>query len=450
MKSIVTKYSLLLLFIGLTVLSAKQQNVLIIMVDDLGYADLSCYGSKDMRTPALDKLVSEGMRFNEFYSNSCVCSPTRAALLTGRYPELVGMPGVNRLHNDDSWGFLTKDTIMLPELFQKAGYTTSLIGKWHLGIVEGNRPNQRGFGEFKGFLLGMMDDFWEHSRQGMHQMRRNETPIYPKGHATDLITEWSIEALQRDAASEKPFFQFLAYNAPHFPVQPPIEWLYRVKKREPGIEETRARMVAFVEHLDYGIGQVLDALDDLNLRDETIVVFTSDNGGLLSVGSNNGSLREGKTHVYEGGIKVPTCIRWPGRIKAGQSTEFSALTMDIIPTLAELCDIPVEHEIEGRSFSKLLLTGEQEAFQRPVFHMWLQKYKTKESIRAGDWKLLNDQWHPLGERDGVTYELYNIACDPGEQKNLADSLPERTEEMASSLEAHMQNTQKIEWRRPEE
>jgi arylsulfatase A-like enzyme len=427
----------------------NRPNVLVIMVDDIGYADLSSFGSTDLQTPHLDKLVSEGMRFNEFYSNSTVCSPTRAAFLSGRFPELVGMHGVTRLHPKDSWGTLTPESIMLPTLFQEAGYATTLIGKWHLGLEKANRPNQRGFDEFHGFVLGMMDDYWEHSRQGMQQMRRNETAIFPVGHATDLITEWSIEALQRDATSGKPFFQFLAYNAPHFPVQPPIEWLERVQAREPNMDETRALMVAFVEHLDHAIGQVLHAVDELGLRNNTIVVFTSDNGGLVKVGSNNGPLRGGKAQVYEGGIKVPTCIRFPARIKTDQSTDFNAMTMDLLPTIAEFCDVPITHDIEGKSFAELLLNGQQEPLNRAVYHRWLQKYKTKEYIRDGDWKLLNDEWHPEGTRDGVAYELYNLEEDPYETNNLADAMPEKVQELAAQLEAHIARAREVEWQRAE-
>ena len=446
--------SSLLPFLFITLLasakSTEQPNVLVIMVDDLGYADLSSYGSTDMQTPHLDKLVSEGMRFNEFYANSCVCSPTRAAFLTGRFPESVGMRGVNRLHRDDSWGYLDPEAIMLPSLFQQAGYHTSLIGKWHLGITRENRPNQRGFEEFHGMLLGMMDDYWEHTRQGMEQMRWNEIPIFPEGHGTDLITDWSIASLKRRAQSDQPFFQFLAYNAPHFPVQPPPAWLKRVKEREPDISETRALMVAFVEHLDYAIGQVLKAVDELGLRDNTIVFFTSDNGGLLSVGSNNGDLRSGKTHMYEGGLKVPAFVRWPERIKAGQVTDFRALTMDILPTMAELCGFSIPHQIDGQSFAKLLQSGDQQAFEREVSHIWLEKDKTREYIRVGDWKLLNDQWQPEGDRVGVHYELYNIREDPGEENNLADSMPEKAQELSGKLEAHIVKAQQIEWKRPKE
>lgn len=428
--------------------TADRPNILVIMVDDLGYADLSAYGSTDLETPHLDQLVSEGMRFNQFYSNSPVCSPTRAAFLTGRFPELVGMHGVTRLRPEDSWGYLAPDAIMLPELFREAGYSTTLIGKWHLGLDEPNRPNQRGFDEFHGFVLGMMDDYWEHSRQGMQQMRRNETPIHPVGHATDLITEWSIEAMQRDTAKSRPFFQFLAYNAPHFPVQPPIEWLERVQAREPGLSETRALMVAFVEHLDHAIGQVLQAVDELGIRNNTIVVFTSDNGGLVKVGSNNGPLRGGKAQVYEGGIMVPTCIRLPNHIEANQTTDFKAMTMDLLPTIAELCGIAIEHEIEGDSFAELLLTGEQTPFDRAVYHRWLQKHQTKEYIREGDWKLLRDPWQPEDQREDINYELYNLAEDPYETNDLAATMPEKVNELAAKLEAHVERARQVEWQRP--
>jgi len=427
------------------------------MVDDLGYADLSSYGSTDMQTPQLDRLMAEGMRFNEFYTNSCVCSPTRAAFLTGRYPEMVGMPGVTRLHKRASWGNLTPDSVMLPELFQAAGYKTTLIGKWHLGIEDGDRPNQRGFDEFQGLLLGMMDDYWEHSRQGFQQMRRNEEKIHPEGHGTDLITQWSIEAIERDVKAGIPFFQFLAYNAPHFPVQPPEEWLEKVQEREPGIDPVRAKMVAFVEHLDDGIGKVLAAVDDLGIRENTIVYFSSDNGGLVRVGSNNGSLRAGKTDVYEGGIKSPAVIRWPARIAAEQQTNFRALTMDVIPTIAEVCGISIDHPIDGQSFAELLLTGKQNPFARPEFYMWMQNDRTekkkenrkdcsKEAVRFGDWKLVQNAWMPLHNRSEIKYELFNLAKDPSEENNVAKKYPEKTKQLTQLLETHIKKARKVQWK----
>jgi len=420
----------------------EKPNVLLIMVDDLGYGDLACFGAKDMRTPNLDKLMSEGMRFNEFHSNCCVCSPSRAALLTGCYPEMVGIPGVVRTHRENNWGCLTKDAILLPELFRKAGYHTTIIGKWHLGLYKPNRPNQRGFDLFRGFLGDMMDDYWTHRRHGINYMRYNEEEIDPKGHATDLFTRWSIEELRNRAREGQPFFQFLAYNAPHKPIQPPSEWLEKVKKREKGISEKRAKIVALIEHLDDNIGKVLSALDQLGLRKNTIVAFTSDNGGLLNAGASNGPLRSGKTHVYEGGIKVCTCIRWPGRIAAGQQTDFLALTMDMVPTLADLCGVPIPYKIDGRSFAQLLLTGRQAPFEQPVFHMWLQK-TTKEAMRLGDWKLVRD-------KAGTPWELYNLKEDPYETTDLAKEQPERLQKMVRMMEAHMARARTVPWQRVQE
>jgi len=419
----------------------QQPNVLVIMVDDLGYGDLSCFGAKDLRTPNIDRLMSEGIRFNEFYANSCVCSPTRASLLTGRYPEFVGVPGVVRTHDSNNWGHLTPDSVFLPDLFRKAGYHTTIIGKWHLGLNKSDCPNQRGFDEFHGFLGDMMEDYWTHRRHGINYMRMNEDEINPKGHATDIFTQWAIESLRKRATSGKPFFQYLAYNAPHDPVQPPPEWLKKVQKREQGISEKRAKLVALIEHLDDGIDKVLKTLDECNLTDKTIVVFTSDNGGWLPSEASNGLLRSGKTHVYEGGIKVTTCIRWPGHIKAEQQTDFRALTMDVLPTLAEICGVPITHQIDGCSFKKLLLERQQDQNERQVFHMWLQG-KTKETMRDGDWKLVRDE-------AGTPFELYNIKSDPYEKTDLAGQQSEKLREMIKALESHMKETSRVSWKRPE-
>lgn len=419
--------------------AAQKPNVLLIMVDDLGYGDLTCYGGQNLQTPHVDKLMGEGMRFNEFYANCCVCSPTRAALLSGRYPEMVGIPGVVRTMEASNWGCLTPESVLLPELFQKAGYQTILIGKWHLGLTEPNWPNNRGFDRFHGFLGDMMDDYWHHRRHDRNYMRDNKKVIEPAGHATDLFTEWAIAEIRKSAKSGKPFFHYLAYNAPHTPIHPPEDWVARVKKREPDLGEKKVKMNAFIEHLDDGIGKVLAALDECSLRKNTIVVFTSDNGGNIGPGASNGKLRSGKTHVYEGGIKVPTCVRWPGRIKAGGQTDFHALTMDLVPTLADLCGVKIGHDIEGRSFKKQLLEGSQAPFKRPVFHMWLQK-ATKETVRFGDWKLLRD-------KAGAPFELYNIREDPCETTDLAKKAPEKFQELKGILEAHMKKTSAVPWKR---
>ena len=205
-------------------LAADKPNILIILVDDLGYGDLSSYGAKDLKSPHLDALMADGMRFDSFYANCPVCSPTRAALLSGTYPDIAGVPGVIRTHPQHNWGWLSQDVTLLPNVLKDAGYHTSIIGKWHLGLEEPNTPNGRGFDFFKGFLCDMIDDYYKHRRHGINYFRENRKEIDPPGHATDLITEWGIDYVNDRKDKDEPFFMYLSYNAPHTPIQPPQDW----------------------------------------------------------------------------------------------------------------------------------------------------------------------------------------------------------------------------------
>src|ERR1041384_2109509 len=291
---------------------SPKPNIVIILTDDQGRGDYSAFGTRDIRTPNLDRLCREGMTFQNFYANSCVCSPSRAALLTGCYPDRVGVPGVIREESPaDSWGWLSARATLLPQVLRGAGYHSAIIGKWHLGVGSPNTPTERGFDFYHGFLGDMMDDYWTHLRHGRNFMRRNLEVVEPKGHATDVFTGWACDYLEERAKALAPFFLYLAYNAPHGPVQPPPDWLDKVRQREPGISERRAKLVALIEHLDAGIGKVLDALERLGLAGNTLLIFTSDNGGLLTDGANNGPWRSGKTHMYEGGLRVPRLARRP-------------------------------------------------------------------------------------------------------------------------------------------
>jgi arylsulfatase A-like enzyme len=227
-------------------MGSPKPNILVILTDDQGFHDVSYYGTTDLRTPHIDQLARDGMRFDRFYANSTVCSPTRAALLSGRYQDQVGVPGVIRTHAENSWGYLAPQTNLLPKQLKKAGYHTALIGKWHLGLESPNTPNEHGFDYFHGWLGDMMDDYSTHRRHGINYMRLDTQTIDPKGHATDLFTQWSVEHIKKEAKDKQPFFLYLAYNAPHFPVQPPKEWLEKVKQRELGIPEKRAELVAFI------------------------------------------------------------------------------------------------------------------------------------------------------------------------------------------------------------
>ena len=400
-----------------TAADVKQPNIVVILADDHGRADYSAYGTKDLRTPHIDRIFREGMTFDNFYANSCVCSPTRAALLTGRYPDRVGVPGVIRYLPEDSWGYLAPEAVLLPQVLKQAGYHTAIVGKWHLGLESPNTPNERGFDHFHGFLGDMMDDYWTHLRHGQNFMRRDAEVIEPEGHATDLFTDWACAYLAERAAADKPYFLYLAYNAPHGPVQPPEAWLKKIQEREPQASPLRQKLVALIEHMDDGIGRVLATLDRLNVADNTIVVYSSDNGGLLAEGANNGPWRSGKTHMYEGGLRVPMAVRWPKRVATGSRTERIALTMDLFATCCEAAGAAVPKECEAESFLPTLLGDAQELSQRDLYFCRREggaNYggKTIEALIRGPWKLLQDSpFAPL--------ELYNLRDDPQEATNLA-------------------------------
>jgi len=427
-----------------------KPNVVMILVDDLGYGDLSYMGAQDLRTPHVDRLAADGIRFSNFYANCPVCSPTRAALLTGRYQDLVGVPGVIRTHADNSWGYLTKSAELIPQPLKKAGYHTAIVGKWHLGLESPNTPLDRGFDYFHGFLGDMMDDYYNHRRHGNNYMFRDRTEIDPQGHATDLFTEWACDYI-KDRQADRPYFLYLAYNAPHTPIQPPEDWLAKVKARETGISDQRAKLVALIEHMDDGIGQVLSTirqqLDDGGRP--TVVIFSSDNGGQLSVGANNGPLRDGKQSVYEGGIKVAACAAWYGsdRIKGGSETDFTAMSMDLYPTICELAGAKLEQSIDGRSILPTLLGDKQP----PVRDVWYftrreggTRYqgKTIDAIRRGPWKLLqNSPFEPL--------ELYNVEADPLEENNLAGKNRAIFNQLSAELRKRLQRGGQVPWQKAE-
>ena len=425
-----------------------RPNILVILADDLGYGDLSCYGGSDIRTPHLDRLAAEGIRFANFYANCPVCSPTRAALLTGRYQDLVGVPGVIRTHAHNNWGHLSPDAVLLPTLLREAGYHSAIVGKWHLGLESPNRPNERGFDHFHGFLGDMMDDYYDHRRHDINYMRLNEQEIDPPGHATDLFTDWARDYLKQRASNDDPFLLYLAYNAPHTPIQPTDEWLAKVRNREPESDEQRARLVALIEHMDDGIGQVLDCLEEHGLAKETLVVFTSDNGGQINVGADNGDWRDGKQSMYEGGLRVAAIARWPGHIPPGSQTDLRAMTMDIFPTVLDAAHIDCPHQIDGVSFLPTLQGNKQSPLREQWFFRRREggnRYggKTIEAVIRGEWKLLqNSPFQPL--------ELYNLADDPRETRNLAGKHPAVFNQLADALRREIQRYGAVPWQRPAE
>lgn len=423
----------------------KKPNILVILTDDLGYGDLSCQGGKDIQTPNIDQLFMNGVKFSNFYSSCTVCSPTRASLMTGRYPDMVGVPGLVRGNIKDNWGYLLPTAITLPDMLKKADYQTAIIGKWNLGLETPNLPNERGFDFFHGFLSDMMDDYWTHLREGINYMRKNQTEINPQGHATDIFSNWAIEYLNEKADEKKPFFLYLAYNAPHFPIQPPEEWLEKVKSREENIDEKRAKNVAFVEHLDYNIGRVIEALKKSGQYENTVILFSSDNGGHLPSGASNGNLRGGKQEMYEGGIKVPTCMVWEGTIGKGISTQF-ALTMDLFPTICSIAGISVNHTIDGINLMPGILgENKDDNDNRMVYFMrregGIYGGLCYYAARKGPYKLIQNT--PFEE-----FQLFNIETDPLETKPLDVTL-EQFKELKYGLSQHIRKAGAIPWEKPE-
>ena len=423
--------------------TADKPNILVILCDDLGRGDYSAFGTADLRTPHVDRLARDGMTFLNFYANSCVCSPTRAALLSGCYPDRVGVPGVIREEQpENSWGYLSPHATLLPQALRGAGYHSAIVGKWHLGIASPNTPTERGFDHFHGFLGDMMDDYWTHLRHGQNFMRHDLQAVEPAGHATDVFTDWACEYLATRAKTREPFFLYLAYNAPHNPVQPPPDCLKKVLQRQPGISEKRAKLVALIEHLDAGIGRVLSTLEQLGMSNNTLVVFTSDNGGLLTDGANNGPWRSGKTHMYEGGLRVPTIARWPGRIRAGSSTERIALSMDIYATACEAAGV-TPGETDGVSFLPTLLGQAQPEAERGLYFVRREggpQYcgKTIEALRQGEWKIVLDSpFAPL--------ELFNVKRDPAETTDLAEKEKAIVRDLTAALRRHIQRGGSTSW-----
>jgi arylsulfatase A-like enzyme len=437
--------ALLLLVAGLPALAAERPNFLLIFTDDHGYGDVSAYHASDVRTPNIDRIGMEGMLFTAMRANCTVCSPSRAALLTGRYADRVGVPGVIRTQPENSWGYFKPGLPTLADELKKAGYHTGIIGKWHLGLDSPNLPNERGFEFFHGFLGDMMDSFTTHLRHGNNYMRRNGEVIEPKGHATDLFSDWAGDYLRERGKARQPFFLYLAYNAPHFPIEPPDDWLAKVKARDPQLDDKRARNVAFIEHLDHGIGRVLATLKEVGLAHNTVVVFTADNGGSLPHAQNNDPWRGGKQDHYDGGLRVPFLVRWPAQIKAGSRSDYAGLIFDLFPTFVELAGGKPAPDLDAVSLVPILRGG---AITQPRDLYFVRREggllyggKSYEAIIRGDWKLMqNDPFSPL--------ELYNLKADPQEKTNLAATNKKVVNELGAVLRQHVQRGGATPWQPP--
>ena len=389
-------------------------------------------------------LPRQGLTFRNFYANSPVCSPSRASLLTGKYPDNVGVPGVIRQEEKQSWGYLDENAVTLPQVLNDLNYHTAMIGKWHLGFEKPNTPNGRGFQHFKGFLGDMMDDYWTHLRGGVNWMRDNFEEIDPKGHATDIFTDWAIDYLNERKENEQPFFLYLAYNAPHFPIQPPQEWLDKVNQREKNISEKRAKNIAFIEHLDFNIGRVMQTLKDSGLDKNTLVIFTSDNGGALKYAQSNGELRGDKQEMFEGGIRIPTYAMWKGKIEPGSTTKNIGMLMDLYPTICEIAGNDSLHSIDGISLLPTLLGEKQTTDDRYLFWVrregWQYGGQAYYAARYKNYKILqNSAYEPL--------QFFNIGEDEFEKNPLTPENNKYYEALRNALQEHIRLSGKVPWQK---
>ncbi len=421
--------------------SAKSRpNVLLIFTDDQGYADASCYGGA-IPTPHMDSLAHDGARFTQWYAASSICTPSRFGLLTGRYPSrsrdrLLG-PLMFLEGGDKQRGIHPNETT-IAQVLGESGYRTALIGKWHLGHGDvGFLPTRHGFKTFYGHTGGCVDYFT--MRYGITQdWYRNETYEDTTGYATDVLTEDAVKFLEARRGDDQPFFLYLAYNAPHFAkgwdvgrqqtvncMQPRGQDMSRVRDIADPI---RAQYAAMVLALDDGVGRVLEALERSGHVRDTLVIFMSDNGGDPDYGGSNAPLRGEKATLFEGGIRVPGMMRWPGRIAAGSVVESPTGGIDLFPTLCALAGIDAApYQPDGIDLSPWILKGKPIAERELLFEL-----HTASALRQGRWKLLRTK---AGEE-----MLFDLVADPSETTNRASQQPEDVSRMKRRLDQLLAQT----------
>jgi arylsulfatase A-like enzyme len=389
-------------------LDAQQNakpNIIYLMADDLGYADLSCYGRKDYQTPNLDKLCSQGIKLMNAYANAPVCTPTRVAYMTGRYPArlTVGLYEPIAEGPKDSAVGLTPDVPSIATRMKKAGYETYLVGKWHLGYPVKYSPIHNGFDYFYGFHAGAID-YISHS----HDLYENETPIEQPGYTTDLWADKAVELINKPHA--KPFFLTVMFNAPHWPWQAP-----GAKPYPEGVDNwtkggSAEIYAAIMRSLDSAVGRIVKAVDDHHLSGNTVIIFTSDNGGERY--SDNGMFKGRKMSLWEGGIREPAFVRWTGKIKANSVTNQVATTFDWTATILSLAGAKQDPQFPLDGVDVMpVLTGKKKEFDRTIYWRIFQRQQHK-AMRDGKWKWLQDE-------KGNEY-LFDLNADPTENNNLKD------------------------------
>jgi len=416
------------------VVLAAPPNVIIILTDDQGSIDAGCYGAKDLVTPNIDRLAERGIRFTQFYSAAPVCSPSRAGLLTGRYPIRCGVPNNAGSQRGEKAG-LPPAEITMAEMFKASGYATAHIGKWHLGYSPEKMPNAQGFDFSFGHMGGCIDN-WSHffywSGPNTHDLHRNGREVFHDGeYFPDLMVREAGEFMEKNR--ERPFFIYFAMNTPHYPYQGEAKWLEHFK----ALPYPRNLYAAFLASMDERIGLLLGKVDALGLREKTIIVFQSDNGYSTEErahfgGGNSGPYRGAKFSLFEGGIRLPAIITWPGQLPKNETRSQMAHAVDWLPTLAELCNVKILNpDLDGKSLVSVLKSDAPSPHQ--VLHWQVGEGKGAQwAVRDGNWKLIanvRDTSNPEQGKQLIPLFLANVAEDPGEQKNLADARPEVVERL---------------------
>ncbi len=411
----------------------KRPNVIVIYTDDQGTLDLNCYGAKDLVTPNLDRLARNGTRFSQFYAASPICSPSRASLLTGRYPQRAGL--VDNAPGSYGVAGMPGSQYTMAELFKDNGYKTAHIGKWHMGYSPETMPNQQGFDYSYGFMGGCIDSyshFFYWSGPNRHDLWRNGKEIRePGNYFPDRMVREAGQFFETH--KNQPFFMYFAINMPHYPLQGEPKWLDTYSK----LPSPRNMYAAAISTMDEKIGLLLRKLDELKLTENTIIVFQSDQGHseeerAFGGGGFTGPYRGSKFSVFEGGVRVPAIISWPGHIPGNAVCDAFASNIDWFPTLAEYCRLTLpSRKIDGLSLTGVIASKQAASPHKTFF--W-QSQGTKENpqwaVREGNWKLLhNPRFARAGEMDPQSFMLIDLQADKGESRNLSQQHPDVVERL---------------------
>ena len=413
-----------------------RPNVVLILMDDIGYGDIGSYGVKDAKTPNLDRLAREGVRLTDAYANASNCSPTRTGLITGQYQQRYGIEWPLGADPGDLARGLPVTGASLPALLKKNGYATALIGKWHLGFKPEFGPNAHGFDEFFGFVSGAVDYYTHQRGDGTPDLYENTTPVEIPGYLTDEITRRSVSFVERH--STVPFFLEVAYNAVHWPFQPPgMPVSERRDAPQPAasgdlrlyqgpnasVPATRRDYVRMLERADSGVGEILAALEQRGLTKNTLVIFTNDNGGEWL--SRNAPLSNRKSTLWEGGIRVPLILRWPAQLPANKRSAQVAITMDLTASIlaAAGATTPTDYRLDGVNLLPSL-SGQSPIVERQLF--WrIKRPRQQRAVRSGRWKLL---------QEAADFYLFDVSADPGERHDLTAEHPELVRKLNAALD----------------